>query len=125
MRPGGYPFVHALDTVRGVAHCIGLPWTASDQGPLMSTRMTLVDDGSKLALDWKGGKRWLAIDTGTWRVTHPSTSSFPWTWIAGATAAALVVRVVAKPCITQLACALSAMRPGRRRPCSRSYARTT
>ena len=27
--PGGYPFVHALDTVRGVAHCIGLPWTAA------------------------------------------------------------------------------------------------
>ena len=25
-RPGGYPFVHALDTVTGVAHCIGLPW---------------------------------------------------------------------------------------------------
>jgi hypothetical protein len=91
MRPGGYPFVHALDTVRGVAHCIGLPWTASDQGPLMSMRMALADDGSKLALDWKGGKRWLAVDTGTWRITHPSTSSFPWTWIAGATVAALVV----------------------------------
>ena len=27
--PGGYPFIHALDTVRGVAHCIGLPWTQS------------------------------------------------------------------------------------------------
>jgi hypothetical protein len=50
-----------------------------------------VDDGSKLALDWKGGKRWLAVDTGTWRITHPSTSSFPWTWVAGATVAALVV----------------------------------
>ena len=22
---GGYPFIHALDTVRGVAHCIGVP----------------------------------------------------------------------------------------------------
>src|ERR1051325_10314592 len=78
MRSGGYPFVHALDTVRGVAHCIGLPWTASDQGPLMSMRMALVDHGSKLSLDWKGGERWLAVDTGTWRITHPSTSSFPW-----------------------------------------------
>src|SRR5439155_2621416 len=26
-RPGGYPFIHALDTVNGVAHCTGLPWT--------------------------------------------------------------------------------------------------
>ena len=50
MRPGGYPFVHALDTVRGVAHCIGLPWTASNQAPLMGMRMTLADGGSKLAL---------------------------------------------------------------------------
>ena len=24
--PGNYPFVHALDTVRGKAHCIKLPW---------------------------------------------------------------------------------------------------
>ena len=56
MRPGGYPFVHALDTVRGVAHCIGLPWTASDQAPLMGMRMTLADGGSKLALDWKSGE---------------------------------------------------------------------
>src|ERR671934_2612188 len=27
--PGGYPFVHALDTVQGVAHCIGIPWKHS------------------------------------------------------------------------------------------------
>jgi hypothetical protein len=91
MRPGGYPFVHALDTVRGVAHCIGLPWTARDQAPLMNIRMTLADGGNKLALDWKSGKRWLAVDTGTWRIMHPATRSFPWTWIAAATGAALVL----------------------------------
>src|SRR5207237_2690765 len=34
MNPGGYPFIHALNTVRGVAHCIGLPWTATNQGPV-------------------------------------------------------------------------------------------
>ena len=28
--PGGYPFIHALDTVKGVAHCVGLPWPATD-----------------------------------------------------------------------------------------------
>ena len=31
--PGGFPFVHALDTVARVAHCVGIPWTG-DQGPL-------------------------------------------------------------------------------------------
>jgi hypothetical protein len=24
--PGGFPFIHALDTVKGVAHCVGVPW---------------------------------------------------------------------------------------------------
>jgi hypothetical protein len=28
--PGGYPFVHALDTVKAVAHCVGIPWPATD-----------------------------------------------------------------------------------------------
>ena len=89
MRPGGYPFVHALDTVRGVAHCIGLPWTASDQGPLMRMRMALTDDEGKLALNWKGGERWLAIDTSTWRITRPTSHGFPRMWVA--VAAALLV----------------------------------
>jgi hypothetical protein len=87
MRPGGYPFVHALDTVRGVAHCIGLPWTAGDQAPLTTMRMTLTNGESKLALNWNDGKRWLAIDTGTWRLTHPSSGGFPWRWLAVASAA--------------------------------------
>ena len=82
MRPGGYPFVHALDTVRGVARCIGLPWTAGNQEPLMTMRMSLMNGGNTLALDWNDGKRWLAIDTGgTWRITHPSSGGFPWRWL--------------------------------------------
>src|SRR5437868_5603394 len=28
--PGGFPFVHALDTVKGVAHCVGVPWPQTD-----------------------------------------------------------------------------------------------
>ena len=28
--PGGTPFVHALDTVKGVAHCVGVPWSPTD-----------------------------------------------------------------------------------------------
>jgi len=64
--PGGYPFVHALDTVRSVAHCVGLPWTAKDQGPLSRLAMTL--HGKTLAVQWQSGKRWLNIDTGTWKL---------------------------------------------------------
>jgi hypothetical protein len=87
MRPGGYPFVHALDTVHGVAHCIGLPWTSGDQQALMGMRMTLKSGGHKLALDWNDGGSWLAIDTGTWRITHRASSGFPWRWPAAAAGA--------------------------------------
>jgi hypothetical protein len=96
MRPGGYPFVHALDTVGRVAHCIGLPWTAGDQGPLMRMRMALTNGESKLALNWKDGKRWLAIDTGTWRITHPTaTGGLPLAWTALAAAGLLALLAVA------------------------------
>ena len=53
--------------------------------------MTLADGGSKLALDWRSGKPWLAIDTGTWRIEHPATRSFPWVLTAVAIVAAFLV----------------------------------
>jgi hypothetical protein len=61
--PGGYPFVHALDTVRGVAHCIGLPWT-SDQQPLWNAKLAV--HGRALAVG-----RWFTVDRRTWRVSRP------------------------------------------------------
>jgi hypothetical protein len=70
MRPGGYPFVHALDTVRGVAHCIGLPWTAN-QGPLLRMGMKLTSGERKLDLRLANGKTWLSIDTVSWKLTRP------------------------------------------------------
>jgi hypothetical protein len=91
IRPGGYPFVHALDTVDRVAHCIGLPWTAIDQAPLMNMRMTLTGGGSKLALHSRSGRPWRTIDTATWQITRPTTSSFPWKWTLGAAAAAALL----------------------------------
>jgi hypothetical protein len=82
--PGGYPFVHALDTVQGVAHCIGLPWTG-DQTPLFELALTVGDGGKTLAVHWKNGRPWLAVNTANWRITHVQPGSFPWRWsLAGA-----------------------------------------
>src|SRR5207244_3931853 len=81
--PGGYPFVHALDTVRGVAHCIGLPFSG-DQSTLANALLNLRDGGRTLVLHWKSGLPWLRVDTTTWRLTMPTSSGasqtggFPW-----------------------------------------------
>jgi hypothetical protein len=95
---GGYPFIHALDTVRGVAHCIGLPWkSTTDQNALMKVRLTL--HGSRLAVHWQSGRPWLNVDTTTWRVTPAAGARFPWLWlgIGIGLAAALLLLFVPRP----------------------------
>ena len=97
---GGYPFIHALDTVRGVARCIGLPWrSTTDQNALMNVRLTL--HGSRLAVHWQSGRRWLNVDTQTWRVTPAAGPRFPWLWLAVglglATALLLLLRRIVLP----------------------------
>jgi hypothetical protein len=78
--PGGYPFIHALDTVRGVAHCVGLPWRSlADQSGLGNIVLTL--HGSRLAVHWRSGRPWLNVDTRTWRVTPAVRGGFPWLWL--------------------------------------------
>jgi hypothetical protein len=79
--PSGYPFIHALDTVHGTAHCIGVPWRAN-QGGLSMLRMTLV--GPTLRLGWPGGRTFISVDTTTYRLSHPATAGggFPWWAIA-------------------------------------------
>jgi hypothetical protein len=81
MNPGGYPFIHALDTVRGVAHCVGLPWTSSNQGALSKIVMSL--DGTTLAVRWTSGKPWLNVNTSTWKTSlaRASSGGFPWLWL--------------------------------------------
>jgi hypothetical protein len=85
--PGGYPFVHALDSVRGVAHCIGVPWKGSANN-LWHLRMSVRDGGRTLSIHWRSGRPYLAISVGSWRILHPGVarpaapSSFPW-WIVG------------------------------------------
>ena len=70
----GYPFIHALDTVRGVAHCIGLP----NAPGLWNLRMSL--HGSTLAVHWLSGRPWLDVNTATWAVKPAHRSAFPW-WL--------------------------------------------
>lgn len=94
-RPGGYPFVHALDTVRGVAHCVGIPWTGN-QDRVWQLRMTLRDGGRTLGVHWRSGREYLAIARDTWRISYPSRttaaggSGFPW-WTAGLAGAAALL----------------------------------
>jgi hypothetical protein len=75
MNNGGTPFIHALDTVQGVAHCIGIPWVSTDQGGLANVVLTL--HGKRLAVHWRSGRSWLDVDTATWRVS-PAGGGFSW-----------------------------------------------
>jgi hypothetical protein len=84
----GYPFIHALDTVRGVAHCIGLPMTNG----LWNVALAL--HGGTLAAHWRSGRPWLNIDTATWRVSPASSGGFPW-WLLGLGAVPLAAAGVA------------------------------
>jgi hypothetical protein len=83
--PGGYPFVHALDTVRGVAHCVGIPMKSSNA----IGNVVLSLHGKKLAVHWRSGRPWYEIDTTTWRIA-PARASFPWLWAALGCVAALL-----------------------------------
>jgi hypothetical protein len=100
--PGGFPFVHALDTVRSVAHCVGLPWR-DDQSVIGTMKLSLRDNGRTLALavPWSGSSPpatlpSFAIDTHTYRVSQPQPAQpsphggFPW-WTLGLVAFPLVL----------------------------------
>jgi hypothetical protein len=77
--PGGTPFVHVLDTTRGVAHCIGIPWSSPDQGGLLNVVLTL--HGGRLAVHWRSGRQWLDVDTASWRVSPAAGRGFPRGWL--------------------------------------------
>ncbi len=67
--PGGYPFIHALDTVNGVAHCVGIPWKYRNQDSVNGFSLALT--GRTLAVKWRSGEVYKHIETGTWRVSSP------------------------------------------------------
>jgi hypothetical protein len=73
--PKGFPFVHALDTVRGVAHCIGLPWRGSANA-VYNMRLTL--HRGSLAVHWLSGRPWLRIDLASRRLSPDRGHGFPW-----------------------------------------------
>jgi hypothetical protein len=76
--PGGYPFIHALDTVRGVAHCVGLP--LRNQTPIYNLVLAL--HGRTLSVHWRSGRPYLNVETKTWRVSPAPAASFPWWTLA-------------------------------------------
>ncbi|HWX09583.1 MAG TPA: hypothetical protein VNY33_06365, partial [Gaiellaceae bacterium] len=88
--PGSFPFIHALDTVRGVAHCIGLPWpngNAINNG-FYNMRLSLRNAGGTLAVHWLSGRPWLTVNTSTWRIAADHRATVPWAWVAGGLAGA-------------------------------------
>lgn len=96
--PNGTPFVHALDTVRGVAHCVGIPWSAvSDQSALANVRLSLPRGGG-VDVGWRSGRPWLRIDTATWRVSPAGGGGgFPWPWLGLLAAVPLVLLLRRRP----------------------------
>ena len=69
--PGGYPFIHALDTVAGTARCIGIPWRASDGTQSVVFSLTLRLKGQSLVVGPAGARAYRLVNTTTWKVTKP------------------------------------------------------
>jgi len=69
--PGGTPFVHALDTVKGVAHCVGVPWAPTDPQQNNVFNFSLTLSGTKLAVRFQGGGVYRFINTKNWKVSKP------------------------------------------------------
>jgi hypothetical protein len=67
--PGGFPFVHALDTVRGVAHCVGVPWPQSNGNQNEVFGFTLELSGKKLLVKASTGSTYRVINTTNWHVS--------------------------------------------------------
>lgn len=65
-RPGGHPFVHALDSANRKAVCVDLPWHGS-QAPVWRMKLRLAP-GHRLVVQGRKTPR-LVVDTTTYRVT--------------------------------------------------------
>jgi hypothetical protein len=70
-QPDGFPFVHALDTVKGTATCIGIPWRGN-QDVLWSTKLVLDEHSRTLTLTTRHGRPLFAVNTRTFWVSRPA-----------------------------------------------------
>jgi len=65
VNPGGFPFVHALDTVKGVAHCVGFNFRG-DQSRLLNFRLGVKQN--TLVIRQSDLRVYRLIDRTTWAV---------------------------------------------------------
>jgi hypothetical protein len=91
-KPSGEPFVHALDTVRGVAHCIDLPKNKA----LYNIALSLRNHDRTLAVHWRSGRPWLNVAVGSWRISPAGGrgAGFPWVWAGPTIAGGVAVLAV-------------------------------
>jgi hypothetical protein len=92
-KPSGMPFIHALDTVAGVAHCIDLPWSKSNNG-VYNLVLSLRNHDRTLAVNWRSGRPLLTVAVGSWEVSEAG-SAFPWAWVGGGIGGALAILAAA------------------------------
>jgi hypothetical protein len=92
-KPSGMPFVHALDTVAGVAHCIDLPWSKTNAG-VYNLVLSLHNHDRTLAVRWRSGRPLLNVAVGSWQVTEVS-SAFPWAWVGAGVGTVLALLAAA------------------------------
>ena len=88
-KPSGMPFVHALNTVAGVAHCIDLPWSRTNKGAY-NLVLSLHDDDRTLAVSWRSGRPLYNVSVGSWEVSEAG-GGFPWAWVGAGVGAVLAL----------------------------------
>jgi hypothetical protein len=69
--PGGYPFIHALDSVNGIAHCVGIPWRPTDGTQSSIYDFSLHLKGSTLVIRRASGVKYRTGNTTNWKVSAP------------------------------------------------------
>ena len=89
-KPSGMPFIHALDTVAGVAHCIDLPWSQTNTG-VYNLVLSLRDHDRTLAVHYRSGRPLLNVAVGSWQISEPRSAAFPWAWVGAGIGAALAL----------------------------------
>jgi hypothetical protein len=88
-KPSGMPFIHALNTVAGVAHCIDLPWSRGNNG-VYNLVLSLRNHDRTLAVHWRSGRPLLTVAVGSWEVSEAG-SAFPWAWVGGGVGGGLML----------------------------------